>query len=496
MCIMFFCLFCKIFESHRFFCCAAEYIYFSDYNSEDTVFFGAVLRVTETEVIVFASFIFEESLQQDCSYFMKARPFPEGQSSFFKQWRVNGKDPRCAYLQQLLFNEVPLLSPAPFDDKVAQLGVNGDLNLFNKKLDASQQEAVRFSLCQPHLVVIHGPPGTGKTTTLVEIILQNIMLNKKVLVTAHANLAVDNIALKLLEYKVNMVRLGHPGRSCEELWPYSLEFMIKKYHADPETVLDEADVVLCTLTGAASCTIEFDLTIIDECAQSIEVDCYTAISRSPKLILAGDHNQLPPVVKNAEAKPLFISLMERIVALYGDAAVRMLTVQYRMHQDIMEWASNVTYDGKITAHPTVAGRLLCHLPNVQQQDNFTDQTLLLVDTHSYPGYGEDFELKSKSYYNSGEAAMVWGLVRRYVAAGLHQDQITVITPYKAQVELLQRHVHHTFPHVIVATVDSFQGRENDVIILSMVRSNDKSKFLLCISRKHDIRIISVYNLMF
>ncbi|XP_009989904.1 PREDICTED: DNA-binding protein SMUBP-2, partial [Tauraco erythrolophus] len=401
------------------------------------------------------------------------------------------------------------------------------LKLYNNSLDASQREAVSFSLAQRELAIIHGPPGTGKTTTLVEIILQAVQQGLKVLCCAPSNVAVDNLVERLAGCKARILRLGHPARLLEPIQQHSLDAVLarsdnaqivadirkdidqafaktrkaqdkgerghflceikalrKELKEREETAmaaaLTHASVVLATNTGASSDgplkllpENHFDLVVIDECAQALEASCWIPLLKAGKCILAGDHKQLPPTVisHKAAAKGLSLSLMERLIARYGDKAVRMLTVQYRMHQAIMQWASSELYGGRLTAHPSVAQHLLRDLPGVTSMEE-TTIPLLLIDT---AGCGL-FELEvedEQSKGNPGEVQLAGLHIRALVEAGVKAQDIAVVAPYNLQVDMLREHLCHRYPELEIKSVDGFQGREKEAVVLSFVRSNRK-----------------------
>ncbi|PKU31282.1 hypothetical protein llap_18414 [Limosa lapponica baueri] len=189
------------------------------------------------------------------------------------------------------------------------------LKLYNESLDASQREAVSFALAQRELAIVHGPPGTGKTTTLVEIILQAVQQGLKVLCCAPSNVAVDNLVERLAGHRARILRLGHPARLLEPIQQHSLDAVLA--HSDNAQIVAD-----------------------------IRKDIDQAFVRVPVMC---------PV---AAAKGLSLSLMERLIEGYGEQVVRMLRVQYRMHQAIMQWASEELYGGRLAAHPSVAQRLL------------------------------------------------------------------------------------------------------------------------------------------
>ncbi|NXF81575.1 SMBP2 protein, partial [Sclerurus mexicanus] len=403
------------------------------------------------------------------------------------------------------------------------------LKFFNTSLDESQREAVSFSLAQRELAIIHGPPGTGKTTTLVEIILQAVHRGLKVLCCAPSNVAVDNLVERLASSKARILRLGHPARLLEPIQQHSLDAVLargdnaqivadirkdidhawaktkkaqdkgershflseiktlrkelkEREEAAMASALTHASVVLATNTGASSDgplkllpENHFDLVVIDECAQALEASCWIPLLKAPKCILAGDHKQLPPTIVShrAAAQGLSLSLMERLVQHYGERAVRMLTVQYRMHRDIMEWASTELYGGRLSAHPCVAQHLLRDLPGVSSTEE-TTIPLLLIDTAGC-GLLELEEEDEQSKGNPGEVQLAGLHVQALVDAGVKAKDIAVVAPYNLQVDMLREHLCHSHPELEIKSVDGFQGREKEAVILSFVRSNRKGE---------------------
>ncbi|XP_036115835.1 DNA-binding protein SMUBP-2 [Molossus molossus] len=399
-----------------------------------------------------------------------------------------------------------------------------ELTFYNTSLDASQKEAVSFALSQKELAIIHGPPGTGKTTTVVEIILQAVKRGFKVLCCAPSNIAVDNLVEHLARCGRRALRLGHPARLLESIQQHSLDAVLARGDgaqivADIRKDIDQvsvkikktqdkreksnfrneirllrkelkereeatmlqslmwAEVVLATNTGASSDGPlkllpdgYFDMVVIDECAQALEASCWVPLLRAGKCVLAGDHRQLPPTIVSAKAAlaGLSLSLMERLAEGFGVGSVRALTVQYRMHRAIMQWASQALYHGQLTAHPSVAERLLRDLPGVAATEE-TCLPLLLVDT---AGCGlSELEEDDQSKGNPGEVRLVSLHVQALVDAGVQARDIAVITPYNLQVDLLRQSLAHRHPELEIKSVDGFQGREKEAVVLSFVRSN-------------------------
>lgn len=342
--------------------------------------------------------------------------------------KQNRFDSRADDLRDLLFDKTTKLSLVTSDDYA--------IKFFNEQLDHSQRDAVKFALAAKHLAIVHGPPGTGKTTTLIEIIRQCVKSGLKVLACAPSNIAVDNILERLVACKDigrAAVRLGHPARAASHLQPFSLDAAIlrsdqkqlvndirqemdnarskrhnsfkelrkelrEREHQALQEVLLKSKVVLSTLTSA-SCDgplkaiidersegSQFDVLVVDECSQATESAVWIPLNLAPKLIIAGDHLQLPPTIisKKAAKDGLEVTLMERLICERGHELqnlVRMLTVQYRMHQDIMEWSSRTLYDNKLEAHESVREHKLEDLNPKFDQEEFPP--LVCIDTAVY-----------------------------------------------------------------------------------------------------------------
>ncbi|MFG0288051.1 MAG: AAA domain-containing protein, partial [Rhodopirellula sp. JB044] len=213
----------------------------------------------------------------------------------------------------------------------------------------------------------------------------------------------------------------------------------------------------------------FDLIVIDEACQSTEGGMWQAILRADRLIIAGDHCQLPPTVLSDEAAAIGMrdSLMQRLVHRFGEPVYRRLTVQYRMHEAIMRFSSDHFYDGSLIADASVRSHLLCDLPDIEKSP-LTETPLLWIDTAG-AGYDEQLEPDGQSKLNPGEANVIVELVRQLEAAGIEPSEIAIIAPYAAQVRLLRSRLD--MDGLEVDTVDGFQGREKEVVLLTMVRSN-------------------------
>uniref|UniRef100_A0A671NPE6 DNA helicase n=1 Tax=Sinocyclocheilus anshuiensis TaxID=1608454 RepID=A0A671NPE6_9TELE len=405
----------------------------------------------------------------------------------------------------------------------------GILSHHNTGLDNSQKEAVSFAISQKDVAIIHGPPGTGKTTTVVEVILQAVKQEQKVLCCAPSNVAVDNLVERLAKSKVKVLRLGHPARLLESIQKHSLDAVLA--HSDNTNIISDirkdmdkafnemkkardkgqrsnlrleirelrrelrtreeiaitqilkrADVILATNTGASDDgplkhlpNDHFDLVVIDECAQALESSCWIALLKARKCILAGDYKQLPPTIKSqsAASKGLSVSLMERLIKKYGDPVVRMLTTQYRMNGAIMQWASEQMYEGKLIAHPSVEKHLLRDLAGVADVEE-TRIPLLLIDTAGC-GLNEMEDTDEQSKGNQGEVDIVALHIKALTEAGVQVKDIAIIAPYNLQVDLLRQKLSHKYAELEIKSVDGFQGREKEAVVLSLVRSNRKGE---------------------
>ncbi|EDQ85325.1 uncharacterized protein MONBRDRAFT_34351 [Monosiga brevicollis MX1] len=386
-----------------------------------------------------------------------------------------------------------------------------ELSFVNPGLNDSQRAAVRFALLSQGISLIHGPPGTGKTTTVVELIHQCVRQGLKVLVAAPSNMAIDNIALKLAQTKVQehaldavlersdvaevtqgireditqaVKGLQKGPRSARRGHAAELKTLRKELreyqHKGITQVLRAAQVVLgTTTTVSASGSLKhlpkehFDVVIVDEAGQALEVACWSALIHARKMVLAGDHWQLPPTVTSKEAakQGLAYTLLERVLSVCGGETVCMLDTQYRMHACIQGWSSSQFYESRLRADASVMGHTLAMLPNVQA-DELTEVPLHFVDTSGcslYEAVGED----DLSKYNTAEAAIVVHHVQQLVELGVPPSEIGVITPYNMQVETIRGRLREAglSSEIEVLSVDGFQGREKEAICISMVRSN-------------------------
>ncbi|PHR98178.1 MAG: IGHMBP2 family helicase [Blastopirellula sp.] len=395
-----------------------------------------------------------------------------------------------------------------------------------RALNASQQQAIQHALDAEDVAIIHGPPGTGKTVTLAHLVHAAVTSGQKVLACAPSNLAVDNLLEKLLSRGVKAVRLGHPIRVSESLQEHTLDLMVRNHPetrvadklvkdaqklfrqagrftrtkpafgekqalrdeakellADArriqrqtlESLLDDAEVICATLTGVDGDILgnrQFEMCVIDEACQSIEPACWIPIGRADKVILAGDHCQLPPTVlsKDAMREGLGISMLERIVEQQPSVSKR-LDVQYRMHQKIMDFSSQEFYDATLVADASVASHVLSEIVDSEIEDELFDKPVQFYDTAGADFVESEHE-SSSSRMNEQEADFVCKKIEQLIEQGVRPQDISVISPYAAQV----RKIRELVPAGIeVDTVDGFQGREKEVIICSLVRSNQNQE---------------------
>ena len=397
---------------------------------------------------------------------------------------------------------------------------------FQTRLNNSQQEAVAFALSAHDLAIIHGPPGTGKTTTVAELIVQAVQRGDSVLACAPTNTAVDNLLVRLVELKQNIVRIGHPARVNQNLQEYTLDGLVEQSdemavirsmrreaddlfrqaerftrakpgrgekaeirrearqlisHArlmEKRTMnyfLDRADVICATTTLNESLIGDrrFDLLVIDEACQSVEPGCWIPLQRCDRVVLAGDHCQLPPTILSRQAakEGFDISLMQREINLWQEAVTRMLDVQYRMHDDIMQFSSQHFYDEQLTGHESVKQHLLAGLPDVKANE-LTESPALFIDTAG-AGWDEEQEAEGLSRFNRNEAELIRTYTDQLIQSGLDASDIAIIAPYAAQARWLRRNNSHE--NLEIDTVDGFQGREKEAVLITLVRSNSKGE---------------------
>ena len=451
------------------------------------------------------------------------------------EYLLNNRNGPSQQIISLSFENAPLLAPntnyfltnTPFKkaEKNARITNELEIVLCNPLLNATQSQAVVETLSRRDISIIHGPPGTGKTTTVVECIIQSVRRSQKVLACAPSNIAVDNLLTRLAPH-CRVVRLGHPARAARELQKYSLDAqvsssdsfeIISQVRSDIEKaiglgsrkkhrvnwlevkelrkelhqrenkvvyeILNASDVVLSTTTSSsfdgplkALKSDHFHVVFVDECAQAIEPACWIPLLHSAKCVLAGDHLQLPPTIISEEAAKagLSVTLMERLIATHGTSMVSLLTTQYRMNRHIMQWPSQFLYGDRLVAHESVTTQLLCDIRGVEASV-YTETPLLFIDTAGCNMNELDVpDEVSKS--NEGEASLVCAYVGLLVRLGISPSDIAVIAPYALQVDLISQKLESVrISSVEVHTVDGFQGREKEAVVISFTRSNDRGE---------------------
>ena len=421
---------------------------------------------------------------------------------------INAKDNRLAYLRDTFYNK-------------SNVGKFTFEPMRFPWLNATQERAVNEVLWAKDVAVVHGPPGTGKTTTLVEAIYETLRRESQVLVCAQSNMAVDWISERLMDRGVDVLRVGNPTRVNDKMlsqtyerrfedhpdYPqlWSLRKTIREmrsggrksesYHQKMDRLKNramelelrihndlfaKARVISCTLAGSASRVLEgmkFATLFIDEAAQALEAACWIAIRKASRVILAGDHQQLPPTVKCYEAMKggLAKTLTERIVE-NNPQVVTLLKVQYRMNEEIMRFSSNWFYNGEVESAPEVKYR------GILDYDN----SIMWVDT-SELDCKEEFVGESYGRINRSEAQLTLKTLEEFFDKVGKQRvleerlDVGIISPYRAQVQYLRRLIKQSEYFkplrslITVNTVDGFQGQERDIIVISLVRDNDEGQ---------------------
>ena len=420
-------------------------------------------------------------------------------------------------------------------------------------LNPTQERAVNEVLWAKDVAIVHGPPGTGKTTTLVEAINETLMRETQVLVCAQSNMAVDWISEKLVDRGVNVLRIGNPTRVNDKMLGFTYErrfeshpdypqlWAIRKairelrknrkkgsenYHQKMERLksraaeieirinselFGEARVIACTLVGSAHRLLEgmkFGTLFIDEAAQALEAACWIPMRRASRVILAGDHCQLPPTVKSIAAlrAGLGKTLMERI-AENKPEVVTLLKIQYRMNDEIMRFSSDWFYGGKVESAPQIKYRSVLDYDHpitwidtsneenqitiegedVPEDSASTSSSISAANQNSDLNFKEQFVGESFGRINKAEAELTLLTLAEYFTKIGKQRVLSesidvgIISPYRAQVQYLKKLIkkYEFFkPYrrlISVNTVDGFQGQERDVILISLVRSNDEGQ---------------------
>lgn len=417
--------------------------------------------------------------------------------------------------------------------------------ILNTRLNESQNNALSLVRSAQDVAIIHGPPGTGKTTTLVQAVAEVVKTEKRTLVCAPSNTAADLLVEKMLEQSLNVLRLGHPARITDDILSHTLDYCIthhpeyrslsllkreaeqihkkigrykrtftqedrierkqlyaeaKQLKADAEhlefyiisNLIESAEVIVSTLVGASSHWLKgykFETLFIDEAAQALEPACWIPILKAKRVIFAGDHFQLPPTVKSQKAGKdgLEVTLFEK--AINRNTADCMLQIQYRMNELIMGFPSRYFYKNSLIADEKV--RHWGIIPD--------DSIVEFIDTAGC-GFDERLNEHSKSTYNVEEAELLVQHLDDYlnlIDAMPWENPIKdigIISPYMAQVDVLKKYIFtqefiakERTHHIDINTIDSFQGQERDIVYISLVRSNPKGS----IGFLSDIRRINV-----
>lgn len=444
--------------------------------------------------------------------------------------------------------------------------LNKSLTFKDKSLNESQKKAIKRALASRNFFLIHGPFGTGKTRTLIELINQEYLLGSKILATAESNAAIDNILERLSKSssEINLTRLGHPQRVDKENIKYTLAYKVENHplnekieelrekieklskkrdeytkptpryrrgYSDSEIfrlgvqrqggrgispstmnsmanwieknkdvdelhntikdlenniihdIVDKSDVILSTNSSAALEAIEktkFNIAIVDEASQATIPSVLIPIAKAQKFVLAGDHKQLPPTIISSKAHELEDTLFEELINKYPDKSA-LLNTQYRMNQLLMEFPNSEFYNSKLDSAETVKDIVITDIieenklsetEKVKIEDQLLSdkQPLIFVDTSEIDKNGEKKLKDPKSIINLAEAETTLEIVDFYQKLGIDDKDIGIISPYADQVSLIKNKTD-----IEVKTVDGFQGREKEIIIISTVRSNDKGK---------------------
>ena len=405
-------------------------------------------------------------------------------------------------------------------------------------LNATQEEAVNKVLRAKDVAVVHGPPGTGKTTTLVEAIYETLRRESQVLVCAQSNMAVDWISEKLVDRGINVLRIGNPSRVNDKMLSFTYERRFEahpdyellwsirkairdlrshrkrgdeKYHQKLERLKEratelevrihtdlfgEARVIACTLVGSAHRLLDgqkFGTLFIDEAAQALEAACWIPIRKVSRVILAGDHCQLPPTVKSIAAVKAGLgkTLMERIVENKSEV-VTLLKMQYRMNEEIMRFSSDWFYGNQVESAPEVKYRSILDLDIPMTWIDTSELSAELAsqpdaEAPAKPLFREEFVGESFGRINKAEAELTLLTLESYFKKIGKQRilderlDVGIISPYRAQVQYLRRLLKKREffkPYrslISVNTVDGFQGQERDIILISLVRANDEGQ---------------------
>ncbi len=407
-----------------------------------------------------------------------------------------------------------------------------------RPLNPEQTQAVAMALAAQDFFLVHGPPGTGKSTVLAEVAFHFAAKGKRLLCTAASNAAVDHLLELCLDQGLSAVRVGHPGRVMPHLQEHTLDLLVEQHpdrilarelfdeafdllgyarrqrnqgrsrarfsnareaQFEAKRLMDDArklerkavnsllsqSQVICatcaSLDGHVLSGESFDVALLDEATQATEPTALVAFTKAPTVILAGDPQQLSATVLSmeAQAQGLGVSLFERLLEEHGPSVKQLLKEQYRMNRVLMDFPSKQTYRNQLRAHPSVANRTL--------ELGLEAPPLLFLDTAG-KGFDESKAPGTESLRNEGEAELIVARARALLAAGLQPCELAVISPYRAQAALIREQLAD-IDQLEVDTIDAFQGREKDVVLVSLVRSNlDQSLGFLTDLRRINVAI--------
>ena len=489
-------------------------------QKEGTYLVGVVHFVREDTMQI----IFGQSFLPDWVFKSSIAILPEFDEKSYREMEVvlktlkNTHKGRVQHFKEILFG-----------DKLPVFTLLKD-EVLNPLLNNSQNDAINHIISAKDISIIHGPPGTGKTTTLVSAIARLCDIEYQVLVCAPSNTAVDLLTERISKKGINVVRLGNISRVDEEILNHTLDYQIASHEeskaikrmrieADAlrkkansfrtpldygqkrqkkellseagdlstwvnqlekrliEQILDRAQVITCTLVGAAHSLLagrKFKTVLIDEAAQALEPATWIPIMKAERVVLCGDPFQLPPTVKSRDANKsgLALTLMEKVIQKGFNN--QMLEVQYRGNELIMGYSNKYFYNNKLLADPSVKDKKLPF------QDN---NPLIFVDTAG-TGFEEKPEPGSGSLFNADE----FGLLREHIYRIINETQalvnfdfpsIVILSPYKGQINYMEREIQADDKlvnlSIKVKTIDGFQGQESDIVIVSLVRSNGKNE---------------------
>lgn len=448
--------------------------------------------------------------------------YKEMESAIDKVIQANGN--RLAHLRDVIYKIIP-----PQFKKQKEDHSSSDLN-------PSQNEAVSKIITAEDIALVHGPPGTGKTTTLVHAIAEVLKSEKQVLVCSPSNTAVDLLTEKLHRKGINVLRVGNPVRISDDVMNNTVDVRVASHESSKELksfrkraeeffrmagkykrilgreereqrqllyqeakkiikeareledyilndLLEKAQVIACTPVVSAGKILRnrtFTTLFIDEAAQALEPMCWIPILKSSRVILAGDHFQLPPTVKSKRAEGLMSTLFEHCMSVENTSV--MLNIQYRMNEKIMQFSNSKFYQNNLHAHSTVAS----HVLNESSDDALLNTPVTFIDTAGC-SYEEKLNPESVSTSNPDEAALLLRhlkmLLNAFYTSQKNTSHLTIgiISPYKEQVEYIEQlkaddEELASFPaRISIKTIDGFQGQERDVIYISLVRSNENKE---------------------